>query len=787
MNADTDDYIKYFKAIRNLLNRAAQNFYFLEKHDIFILAGYCSDFSGSITNRKQFFNIKQYAIELISQIEKLNEAADILKSQTAEYRKKLFFKIIEIVWKIEIEFLNQPIEFLKGIGPKSVEYYKKKEINTIRQILFYLPSKYIQYNPAFLNAVEIGGVYAASGKIIEIKKKYVPNQKSGFIDIKVCDGAGIIVCRFFGNPHFFSNFVVEGNITIFGEVQYYNIKMMVNPTYKLEKIDIFNMPVEIIPVYSLPEGLKQQAFKKSISIALELYADIITDFTPRKISEKYAFPKLRDCLKSLHSPVTMTEIEIGKKQCVSFLFYEFQIYLQMHKHNLYKKNSPRLDKKKGGLKIKEIISELPFTLTDSQINAVKEIIIDLDKILPMRRLLQGDVGCGKTVVALLSAVFVVENGCQAVIMAPSEILAAQHFETFKKYLEKSYYNICLLTSKTPKKTQADTREKIKKGFYSIIIGTHSLIQDSVEFKNPGLIVIDEQQRFGVAQRAVLTEADTQPHLLMMSATPIPRTLAQTIFADFDITEIPEKPKNRKPIITKIYNENNIDEVWNFIRNKAAEKIQSFIVYPLIDESEKLELKSLLNEFERISTTNLKDIKCGLLHGKMCKKDIDEMMKEFIENRIQVLFSTIIIEVGVDIPNAGIMAIQHPERFGLAQLHQLRGRIGRNSMQSYCFPIVQENLNTDSLERIKIFESNIDGFKLAQFDLSDRGMGDLSGARQSGLTHKLFKEIIAYSNLAFEIKEFAVRSMQTGEFFSSVKSNYFKLAFDNKCQSNFEFV
>ncbi|HON56181.1 MAG TPA: helicase-related protein, partial [bacterium] len=498
---------------------------------------------------------------------------------------------------------------------------------------------------------------------------------------------------------------------------------------------------------------------------------IMTDYLSPKIIKNKNFLKLTECLEFLHNPSDIQKISEYRRQMLFRNFYVFQFIIQSNRLTITKLKCVAFDYGKAADKIKKLIDSLNFSLTKSQQKTFNEILDDISKDMPMRRLLQGDVGSGKTIIAILSTIVCVENNCQAVIMCPSELLAHQHYNTFLKFLEFANYRICLLTSAISKKTREILLEKISGGEIDIIIGTHSIIQKDVNFYKVGLVVIDEQHRFGVKQRLLAIKHSTNPHLLYMTATPIPRTLGLTIFSDFDISVIIEKPQNRKKIITKIITEKEEEALFANVRKNAENGFQTFIVYPVIDENSKRELKSVKMRFEKLSNTVFKNINCAMLHSKINDEQRTNIMNDFVANKIKILFSTTIIEIGIDIPNANMMIIEHPECFGLAQLHQLRGRIGRNNIQSYCYLIISENLSTLSKQRIEKFAELDDGLTLAEFDLQNRGCGDLIGERQSGLSENFIKDFFKHTDLMLEVKKIVIENLKNPDF--KTKYLYFK--------------
>ncbi|HPP87542.1 MAG TPA: ATP-dependent DNA helicase RecG, partial [bacterium] len=538
----------------------------------------------------------------------------------------------------------------------------------------------------------------------------------------------------------------------------------INPKFKTVNFEKYKHGAIIVrPVYSLPERINYANFKKVLDTALNIYLPIMTDYLSSKIIKNKNFLKLTECLEFLHNPSDIQKISEYRRQMLFRNFYFFQFIIQSNRVTITKLKCAAFDYGKAADKIKKLINSLNFSLTKSQQKTFNEILNDISKDTPMRRLLQGDVGSGKTIIAILSTIVCVENNCQAVIMCPSELLAHQHYNTFLKFLEFANYRICLLTSAISKKTREILLEKISGGEIDIIIGTHSIIQKDVNFYKVGLVVIDEQHRFGVKQRLLAVKHSTNPHLLYMTATPIPRTLGLTIFSDFDISVISEKPRNRKKIITKIITEKEEEALFANIRKNAENGFQTFIVYPVIDESSKRELKSVKMRFEKLSNTVFKDINCAMLHSKINDEQRVNIMNDFVSNKIKILFSTTIIEIGIDIPNANMMIIEHPECFGLAQLHQLRGRIGRNPIQSYCYLIISENLSTLSKQRIEKFTELDDGLALAEFDLQNRGCGDFIGERQSGLSENFIKDFFKHTDLMLEVKKIVFEILRNSDF------------------------
>ncbi|MBP7653764.1 ATP-dependent DNA helicase RecG [Candidatus Dependentiae bacterium] len=760
--------------IRNEINAIVQNKYKIALNNLTVIRRNTDDFI-KLLNKKKYFQI----IKKVEKIYAITAEFDLENNDIILIKKK-FFCIIDALWDLELLLLNMSIDELKGIGKKYKNILLKKNIVTIRNLIEYFPYQYMVYEPVFIKNAEIGGIYYISGNIVSVKNSYIKPKKMFYTDVLIDDGTGIAAARFYGNPAYYNykkNFAEGLPITVYGKLEYYNHKIFNSPSYKLKKTDVFEGKNIIEPVYSLPNGISNSVFRKILNSALEIYLPVMTDFLPVNLKTEEHFCEYSLCVKTLHNPKDAASAEKYKKQAVYYNFFLYQLRLQFNKIRERRRTGVKFDFEHCMNKINEFIDSLEFELTESQKSALNEIMNDMKKESPMMRLMQGDVGCGKTIISVILSIAVIENGYQFVMMAPSEILAEQHFKTFVKYLGRFNYNIVMLNSSVKKNDKEKILQDISSGVAQIIIGTHSLIGNSVKFSKPGFIVIDEQHKFGVYQRELLAEQKSNPDVLVMTATPIPRSLGLTIFSDFDITVINGKPAGRLEIKTEIIFENKILELYDFIIENTRKNLQTFIVYPAIEDNDKLELKSVQTKFSELSKTVFKNVPCAMIHGRMKFEEREKVMSEFVKNEIKVLFSTIVIEVGIDMPNANIIVIEHPERFGLAQLHQLRGRVGRNSVKSYCFLVCGEKFSENSEERIKFFSETSDGLTLSEFDLRNRGMGDLIGLRQSGLTAPLIKDIFKYENLMLRIKENICRMMNSGFLFENLKFGYIRKLID----------
>jgi len=548
------------------------------------------------------------------------------------------------------------------------------------------------------------------------------------------DGKGMMSLTWFNGAHYIKKSIKVGDrLAVSGKVEFYNGFQIVHPEYDKLKED--EDPINsglIIPLYSIPAELKKgrldsRGLRRLIKNISDSLKEISDHFSP-EFRNQQQLCDLNQALRNIH----FAESEAVLSKAVNRLKYDEHFFLQMlmalRKSSLQQTGTKALTR--VGPKVKLISDSLDFELTDAQKKVIKEIKDDLARPFSMNRLLQGDVGSGKTIVSVLASAIAVANGAQVAVMAPTEILAHQHLESFKRHAETAHMACAILVGGTPAKERKAILEGLAEGRIDIIIGTHALIQKDVKFKELGLAIVDEQHRFGVLQRGNLTAKGLNPHLLTMTATPIPRTLAITYHGDMDLSIIDEMPKNRIPIVTKVVEEQRLPKVYTFIKKEVALGHQCMVVYPLVEETEKSDLAAAVEMHADLSEKIFPKFKVGLIHGRMKKDEKDSVMDAYGRNEIHILVSTTVIEVGIDIPNATVMLIEHADRFGLTQLHQLRGRVGRGSEKSYCI-LVRRNYTETSKKRLGIMESTNDGFVISDEDLKLRGPGEFFGIRQSG--------------------------------------------------------
>ena len=634
--------------------------------------------------------------------------------------------------------LNTPIKYIRGVGPKRATALATAGIDTVNDLLHYYPRRYLDRTTVkSIHELKKGDQATMVGTVEVCGERQARKRK--LFQAVLSDGTGMITLVWFNGVKYIKNAVQKGDrLAIHGKVEFYNGFQIVHPDF--DKLDSDADPINtgtIIPLYPLTAELKKvridhRSFRRIIKENEEMFSIIEDHFEESVLSEQKLIP-LQTALQHIHFPESRKNLLAAMERLKFDEHFFLQLLMALRKKSYEKIGTNALTK--SGPHVQQIETELGFELTAAQQKVIQEIRIDIARPKAMNRLLQGDVGSGKTIVAILVAAAAVANGVQVAVMAPTEILAHQHFESFKNQLNKVHISCALLVGKQKVTERKQILEAVKDGKINVVIGTHALIQAEVEFKNLGFVVVDEQHRFGVVQRGILLQKGSHPHLLAMTATPIPRTMAITYHGDMDLSIIDEMPKDRKPVITKIVKEDRLQNVYKFIREEVQAGRQCMVVYPLVEETEKSDLAAATEGFEALQNI-FKGIKIGLIHGRMKKEEKDAIMDAYAKNEIKILVSTTVIEVGIDIPNASVMLIEHAERFGLTQLHQLRGRVGRGSSKSYCI-LVERNIRDTSRKRLAIMEKTNNGFVIADEDLKMRGPGKFFSTEQSGFfKHKI---------------------------------------------------
>ena len=675
--------------------------------------------------------------------------------------------------------LKTLISKIGGIGKKREQVLIEHGISTIEDLLYYFPRRHLDRSAVTkIRNLEKGTTASIIAKVEAFGEKPLRNNK--LFQVIVTDGTGLLKLTWFNGIYFMRKlFKVGEYLAIYGKVEWYRGPSINHPEF--DKISFDNNFLEkggIIPIYPLTSelkavGMEQRMIRKMIEKLLFDFSLDIPEILPSDILEKENLISLNDALRYIHFPKTFPQLE-GSKRRLKFDEHFFLQLLMAYRKVLIKRVKTNALISSGG-SFTTIVENLNFDLTDAQKRVIEEAHEDLKKDVPMNRLLQGDVGSGKTIVSILISALTVDSSFQVAIMAPTEILAQQHFHSYKILFDQANIKCSLLTGKMKKKERELIIGELCSGKISIIIGTHALIQEDVIFNKLGLVIIDEQHRFGVEQRNVLVKKGRNPHFLAMTATPIPRTLSITYHGDMDLSIIDELPKSRVPVVTKVIEPDRLPKVYNFIKSEINLGRQCMIIYPLVEESEKSDLAAAESAYLELSNKVFSEFNIGLLHGQMKKDEKENVMKEFSQNNINIIVATTVIEVGIDIPNATVMLVEHAERFGLTQLHQLRGRVGRGSYKSYCI-LTRRKINQNSLQRLKIMENTNDGFIIADEDLKMRGPGEFFGTRQSGFFKFRIANMIDDGKIIERARATAFEVIKKDPSLKSSKNNMINMVF-----------
>ena len=643
--------------------------------------------------------------------------------------------------------LQTEVRMVKGVGPQRAELLAKRGILTLEDLLNYVPFRYEdRIHFSRIKDVQPNGVYTLRARVMSGQAVRGMYGRDAIYHLLVQDDSGSLPCKFFHGGYLEGRLKPGQELILHGKVEIDKLRParreMVNPQIEVlgaGDVDSTEMG-RIVPIYEAIGTFGTRMIRRAVYATLQSLDPHIPDVLPPALRERLGYPSRRDALICTHFPAQGESLEAlnffrspAQQRLIFEEFFLYQLSLALGRKATRKENAIAFHVRED--KVREALKRiLPFKPTNAQKRVLAEIAADLEKPAPMNRLLQGDVGSGKTIVALQAAVIAMENGCQTALMAPTEILAVQHYLSARRILAPGGYTVELLISGLKSAEKGAALERIRSGEANLVIGTHALIEDNVEFQRLGFAAIDEQHRFGVLQRKRLMDKAAShghaPHVLVLTATPIPRTLSLTLYGDLEVSVLDELPPGRTPVETRTTSEKHLPGVWEFLRREVKAGHQGYIVYPVIEES-KLELKAAIEEFQRLSKTVFPERKLGLLHGRLSSEEKEDVMQKFRRNEVQILVATTVVEVGVDVPNATVMIIEHAERFGLAQLHQLRGRIGRGATRSHCILVAPYRISDDARVRLETMVRTTNGFEIAETDLQIRGPGEFFGTRQSG--------------------------------------------------------
>jgi ATP-dependent DNA helicase RecG len=640
------------------------------------------------------------------------------------------------------------VMYLKGVGPRRAELLAKRGIRTFEDLLGYLPFRYedrIRF--AKIREIVPSQVYTVQAQVLSGSLVRYTRARGGMYHLLVRDDSGSLACKFFHGFYLEGKFKAGQRIVLHGKAELDPNRPgrieMINPEYELlDSGEADSTEVgRIVPIYEAIGGVTSRMMRRIIYAALENLGGMLPDPLPEELLGRHKFPSRGEAIQFVHFPPRTESVEAlnsfrshAHQRLIFEEFFFYQLSVAMRRKAA--QQQPGIAFRVREPAIREAIKRvLPFKPTEAQKRALGEIAADLERPVPMNRLLQGDVGSGKTIVALEAATIVIENGCQVALMAPTEILAVQHYLAARKIFARSGYRVELLISGMKPAEKRAALERVRSGAAQLVAGTHALLEPQVEFARLGLVIVDEQHRFGVLQRKELMQKAAAPDVLVMTATPIPRTLSLTLYGDLDISVIDQMPPGRVPIETRWSSEAHLPGVWEFLRREIAAGHQAYVVYPVIEQSKSVEsqrsLKAAMVEYERLQKTVFPERKLGLLHGRMKSEEKEDVMERFRHRELDLLVTTTVIEVGVDVPNATVMVIEHAERFGLSQLHQLRGRIGRGGEKGTCILIAPKTPGEDARVRLETMVRTTNGFEIAETDLKLRGPGEFFGTRQHG--------------------------------------------------------
>src|SRR5713101_5412987 len=634
--------------------------------------------------------------------------------------------------------LKKPVQFVKGVGPRRAEQLARMGIATVEDLLYHIPFRYQDRREIRkIRDLILGEEGATVGQLARMGRRFVTRSRRWVLEGVVRDETGFLFLRWYNQHRYFEQrYQLGQRVLLYGKVEMglKGGKWMIHPD--IELLEEENDTARILPIYNKTTEMTVAAMRRLVHGAVAEYVDLVPNGVPPEINARLGLMDLSAALRHLHLPpldadlAALNNAASPAHRAVVFdeLFY-LQLGMALRRQNMVREDGLSIV---PGPLVRRLYEVLPFRLTSAQERVLETILRDMAAPHPMNRLVQGDVGSGKTIVAFCAALAALDSGYQVAFMAPTELLAEQHFRTLSPLAEKLQVSITLLTGEAKARRKQEIHGLIEQGQVEVVVGTHALIQEGVRFHRLGLAIVDEQHRFGVMQRAALKKLGANPDMLLMTATPIPRTLALTIYGDLDVSAIDELPPGRKPVTTRVFHEGERQKAYRVVKEQLDRGYQAYVVYPLVEESEKSDLKAATSMAEELARTFFAGYSISLVHGRMKGEEKDEVMRRFKNGEHHLLVSTTVIEVGIDVPNATVILIEHAERFGLAQLHQLRGRVGRGQAESLCLLLAQYTPADESHRRLRVMTETNDGFKIAEADLTFRGPGEFLGTRQSGL-------------------------------------------------------
>ncbi len=634
--------------------------------------------------------------------------------------------------------LKKAVQYVKGVGPRRAEQLERMGIRTVEDLLYHIPFRYQDRREMRkIDQLVVGEENATIGQLVRVGRRFVTRTRRWVLEAVVRDETGFLfLLWYYQHQYFQKKFQIGQQVLLYGKVELgmKGGKWMTHPD--IEAVEEEEEIARVMPIYHKTTEMTVHAIRGLVHGAVDSHIGYVVNGVPQEISERLGLMDLADALGSLHVPPLEADLatynnasSLAHRTVVFDELFYLQLGMHLRRRNMVKEDGLSIVPGPLAMRVYDV---LPFRLTKAQQRVLEVIFRDMAAPHPMNRLVQGDVGSGKTVVAFCAALAALDSGYQVAFMAPTELLAEQHFRTLSPLCEKLDISITLLTGDLKARQKQDVYHKIEHGTVEIVVGTHALIQEGVRFQRLGLAIVDEQHRFGVMQRATLKRMGTNPDMLLMTATPIPRTLALTIYGDLDVSAIDELPPGRKPITTRVFHEGEREKAYRAVKEQIDKGHQAYIVYPLVEDSEKSDLKAATTMADKLAKTAFAGYSIGLLHGRMKGEEKDAVMGRFKRGEHHLLVSTTVIEVGIDVPNATVILIEHAERFGLSQLHQLRGRVGRGQAASSCLLLAQYTPADESIRRLRVMVETNDGFKIAEADLAFRGPGEFLGTRQSGM-------------------------------------------------------